>query len=76
MWTLRAARRSTTAMQFVSFLGIDAGIGLLQQPGAAIAVLLLFAMIFGVLAMARFRWEAEGQGRRRPVLDDACDLTA
>jgi ABC-2 type transport system permease protein len=35
------------------------GLGL-QAAAAPIAVLLLFAAVFGVLAVARFRWEVEG----------------
>ena len=43
--------------------GLDAmvwrGLGF-SDAVAPIAVLLLFAAIFGVLAVTRFRWEAEG----------------
>jgi ABC-2 type transport system permease protein len=35
------------------------GLGL-EAAVAPIAVLLLFAAVFGGLAVARFRWEAEG----------------
>jgi ABC-2 type transport system permease protein len=35
------------------------GLGL-QAAAAPIAVLLLFALVFGALAVARFRWEVEG----------------